>query len=198
MPPISPRTGRLGLPTMALALLLVLSAMTALSASPATARVPVEDYASYQPATRCSPKPKPGAVALSQWMVDTYGGGSTSISRACGDSTSEHTEGRAVDWPADVGKVADRKRVGRFLHRILRTDQAGEDHAWARRMGVMYVIWDDTMYAAWDRFEPKAYLSSSCKKRRSCSKTLRHRDHVHVSLTRQGGKGRTSWYDARH
>ena len=63
-------------------------------------------------------------------------------------------------------------------------------------MGVMYVIWDDRMYAAWDEFRPEPYLSSSCRSRRRCSPTLRHRDHLHVSLTRQGAKGSTSWYDA--
>jgi hypothetical protein len=30
-----------------------------------------------------------------------------------------------------------------------------------------------------------------------CSKTLRHRDHLHISLTRKGGKGRTSWFEGR-
>ena len=67
----------------------------------------------------------------------------------------------------------------------------------ARRMGIMYLIWDDRMYAAWNGFEPEPYLSSSCRKRAKCSTTLRHRDHLHVSLTRKGGRGATSWYAGR-
>jgi hypothetical protein len=53
------------------------------------------------------------------------------------------------------------------------------------------------MYAAWNRFEPEPYLSSSCPSRRKCSATLRHRDHLHISQTRAGGRGDTSWYDGR-
>lgn len=212
MPPYSPHLGRrsrrrveatpharpttLSRAVLALALLLGLTVVTPAVTAPAAARAPIEDYASWQPVKTCSPKPKPGTRELSRWMVKSYGGGQPSISRACAGSTSEHTEGRAIDWPLNANRKADRRRAKQFLKRILRTDKAGNSHAKARRMGIMYVIWNDRMYAAWDRFEPKPYLSSSCKKRRSCSKTLRHRDHVHVSLTRRAGKGRTSWYDA--
>ena len=61
----------------------------------------------------------------------------------------------------------------------------------------MYIIWNDHMYAAWDGFDREDYLSSSCKSRKKCSKTLRHRDHMHISLSRPGGKGATSWYDGK-
>ena len=61
----------------------------------------------------------------------------------------------------------------------------------------MYVIWNDRMYSAWDEFEPENYLSSSCPSKKKCSKTLRHRDHMHISLSRPGARGRTSWYDGR-
>ena len=61
----------------------------------------------------------------------------------------------------------------------------------------MYVIWNDEMYPAWDEFRPEPYLSSSCKSTKKCSKTLRHRDHVHVSLDQRGAKGRTSWFEDR-
>ncbi|MCR6030210.1 hypothetical protein GGQ22_01985 [Nocardioides sp. zg-579] len=64
-------------------------------------------------------------------------------------------------------------------------------------MGIMHLIWNDRRYAAWDSFEPEPYLSSSCRKRSTCSATLRHRDHVHISLTRKAGRGQTSWYAGR-
>ena len=80
---------------------------------------------------------------------------------------------------------------------LLKTDQYGHRHAMARRLGIMYIIWNDRMYASYDGFVAKRYLSSGCRTRRTCSPTLRHRDHVHVSLTRRGAKGRTSWYYAQ-
>ena len=57
--------------------------------------------------------------------------------------------------------------------------------------------WNDRIFSAWNEFEPEPYLSSSCRSTRKCSTTLRHRDHVHISLSRQGGRGETSWYDGR-
>ena len=76
-------------------------------------------------------------------------------------------------------------------------DGHGNPDARARRMGIMYVIWNDHMYPAWNGFQREPYLSSSCTSRKKCSTTLRHRDHLHISLTRKGGKGRTSWFTRR-
>jgi hypothetical protein len=175
---------------------LVAILLTLLLATPAHAS-PIEDYASYQPQSKCSPRAKPGTVYLGHWIVRKYGGGFGPISRPCRGGGSEHSEGRAFDWTVSVHRAADRRRVDRFFERIFRTDSAGNQHAWARRMGVMYVIWDDHMWSAWDGFRREGYLSSSCPSRRRCSETLRHRNHVHISLTRRGGNGRTSWFAGR-
>ena len=94
-------------PLRSLLLALTCVALLALPAAPSGAAGDIEDYPSYQPATRCTPKAKPGAVELGRWLQDEYGGGSVSISRACGGSTSEHTEGRAVDWSLDARVKAD-------------------------------------------------------------------------------------------
>ena len=67
----------------------------------------------------------------------------------------------------------------------------------ARRMGIMYVIWNDRSYASYRGFAPQPYLSSGCRTRKKCSKTLRHRDHVHISLTRKAARGKLSWYLAQ-
>lgn len=162
---------------------------------------PVEPYADYQPATHCSSRAKVGTVVLGHYLVRRYGGGFGSISRHCGrrrDVTSEHQEGRAFDWSLDARRARDRRSAQSFLRDILASDRAGNPHARARRMGIMYVIWNDRMWAAWDEFRPEPYLSSSCRTRKRCSPTLRHRDHLHVSLTRRGAQARTSWFVARH
>ncbi|WP_292604929.1 hypothetical protein [Nocardioides sp. REDSEA-S30_B4] len=103
----------------------------------------------------------------------------------------------AVDWSNDATTKAGRKRVKAFLKDVLAEDHRERPAAKARRMGIMYIIWNDQMYAAWRGFEPTDYLSSSCKRKKKCSKTLRHRDHVHISLSRQGGFGNTSFYEGR-
>ena len=161
------------------------------------ARADLEDFASYQPESRCSPRPKPGAVYLSTWLVKHYGGSRGRIGASCTPSVSEHQEGRAVDWTNDATTKAARKRVAAFMDDVFGPDHRDRPAALARRMGIMYVIWDDHIYSAWDGFEPRKYLSSSCPKIKKCSKTLRHRDHVHVSLSRSAARGRTSWFAGR-
>lgn len=158
----------------------------------------IEDYAPYQPQSHCSPKPKAGTVAMAHYLVKHFGGAFGGISRPCkSGGTSEHKEGRAFDWSLDATKRSDRLVAKAFLQWAFAADPRGNEDAKARRMGIMYVIWNDHMYSAWDGFQRQDYLSSSCKKISRCSKTLRHRNHVHISLDRQGGKGLTSWYEGR-
>jgi len=181
-----------------LAVLVALLVVLATALVPATAASsPIEDFADYQPQTKCSPKAKAGADYLADWLVKRYGGGRGRIGSACSDSVSEHQEGRAVDWRMDATKKKQRKQVQKFLKWAFAADKKDNPAAKARRMGIMYVIWNDKMWASWREFEPKPYLSSSCKNKKKCSKTLRHRDHVHVSLSRKGGFAKTSWYDGK-
>lgn len=176
----------------------VTAALTSLVA-PAAQAQEIEDYAAYDGATRCSPRAKPGTEALGRWLVRTQGGAYGGISRRCSrDSVSEHEEGRAFDWTLDATRKRDRQVATRFLALLRATDRAGNTDALARRMGIMYVIWDDHVYKSYDdEFARQDYRSSSCRRLRSCSSTLRHRDHMHISLSRAGARGRTSWYAGR-
>ena len=167
--------------------------------SAAAEPLPVEDYASYEPQTTCRRTPLPGTAVLTRWVNRSFAGGTARATiRACGSGgRSEHKDGRAIDWTMSATSARDRATVTTFLTRLRATDTQGNADALARRMGVMYVIWNDRMYAAWDEFEPKAYLSAGCTRLSTCSRTLRHRDHVHISLGKDGGWGRTSWYAGR-
>lgn len=156
--------------------------------------MPVEDYAGYQPQTTCKTTPKKGVLLLAAALT-ARGGGYGPISRSCsGSSTSEHKEARAFDWLLDATSPTDKALATTLLDELFAPDDTGAPHALARRMGIMYVIWNDTMYAAYDGFAKKTYLSSGCRSRRACSPTLRHRDHMHISLTRRAARGKTSWY----
>jgi hypothetical protein len=157
--------------------------------------LPVDDYSAYQPQTTCSKKPKAGTVALGEWLVATYGGSGGAVNRPCSHSgSSEHRDGRAIDWTLDADNPADRKLAKAFLAAAFATDVEGNPHALARRMGIMYVIWADHFYPAYHAFEKEAYLSSGCRSKKKCSKTLRHRDHMHISLSKAGAKALTSFY----
>ncbi|GAA1917123.1 hypothetical protein [Nocardioides hwasunensis] len=194
--------------TVVLVLGLVLGGAGVVAADPPDARrgivtssapylMPIESYARYQPQKKCNQTPGAGILAFADWLV-ARGGGYGPISRSCaGTSTSEHKESRAFDWLLDASDPADKALADALLAELFAPDDTGQPHALARRMGVMYVIWNDTMYASYDSFVAKKYLSSGCRTKKTCSPTLRHRDHVHVSLSRKGAKGLTSWYFAQ-
>ena len=184
-------------PRRLLTLLVATIACFAVIGSAQAAYGPVEPYARYDPQSTCSPKVKTGTRTLGRWIVLTYRGGYGPTSRACrGRSISEHKEGRAFDWRLNARSRTDRVRAARFLTRITATGPTGEEAELARRMGVMYLIWSDRIYAAYDGFRPRAYRSSSCRNKplSKCPRTLRHRDHMHISLSREGAAARTSFY----
>ena len=186
------------LPILLTALLSLLAPLGLLGPAHADAR-PIEDYAAYQPAGTCHPQPRPGTVALARWIHHRFGG-YVGMSRPCGKHrsvTSEHQAGRALDWSNDVHSAADRRRVHRLFDELFATDRHGNTDARARRMGIMYVIWNDRIFEAGNGFRPERYKNSGCRRVKRCSPTLRHRDHVHISLDGQGARGLTSWYAAR-
>jgi hypothetical protein len=161
---------------------------------------PVLDAPSpYEAQTTCTRKPRPGTVALASWLTSTYKAtGSMGMMRACSSGgRSEHKDGRAFDWKADVRKKKTRRAAYDFIAKALATDAAGNPHALARRMGIMYLIYDDTIWSSYSDFRPRPYLNAGCKKRKKCSRTLRHLDHVHISLGYAGAAAQTSWYRSR-
>jgi hypothetical protein len=158
---------------------------------PATPRFPedIEPYPAYDGQSTCSPAAKPGMIAYRDMVMNAYPGtASYGISRDCNiGGTSEHKEGRAWDWANDANSPAARRRVSNFIRWLLATDEYGHRHAMARRLGVMYIIWNRQifkLYRASDGWT--AYTGSSP-----------HTDHVHVSLTRRGGNKRTSFWTMR-
>jgi subtilisin family serine protease len=143
----------------------------------------IDPYAAYDPQRTCDPTPKPGAVMLAGLLLDAVPGTTNlGVTRACHlGPTSEHKEGRAFDWGVPPQHAA---AVDAVLDRLLATDEAGNAHALARRMGIMYVIWDGAIWAA---YRPDAGW-------RPYRGPDPHTDHVHVSLSWDGGLALTSFW----
>lgn len=157
----------------------------------------VEDYARYDGQSSCADAVLPGTDFLLRHLVRTHPGTrAVSTLRDCsGSSTSEHKDGRALDWGVDATVPEEKAVADAWLEQVFATDARGNAHALARRMGIMYVIWDDRIFSAYDGFEERPYRP--CERLRDCSRTARHRDHVHVSLSRAGAAAQTSFYRAR-
>jgi len=159
----------------------------------------IEGLSTYQGQTTCSPSAKPGTVRLQKWLVARYPGtGTSGIVRSCAyGGKSEHKEGRAFDWRVDVTDDVQRAQANALVELLLDTDDRGNRAAIARRMGLMYFIWADQIYSASSGFVPRPYVHAACRSvpLAVCSLTLRHRDHVHFSLSWAGALARTSFWD---
>jgi len=159
----------------------------------------IEPLASYVPANSCNPAAKPGTTALAELLVRTYPGTSYGISRSCGAGlpTSEHYDGRAVDWMNSVRTPAQAAQADAVISWLRATDSHGNAWANARRLGVMYVIWDDHILGLYDPGAGwRPYSSCAQHPERSWDTTC-HRDHMHLSLTWPGAMGTTSFWTGR-
>jgi hypothetical protein len=167
-------------------------APTAANAAVPTPKPPValpagiEPMPPYQPQTYCDPVDKPGPVAFGRLLTATYRDTSVvSISRPCGTDTSEHYDGRALDWGAYYKNTTQVAEVNAVLAWLFAKDAAGNPNAMLRRLGIMYVIWNKQIWGAWSqKWEPYA-----CSDETSC-----HQNHVHFSFDWSGALKKTSFW----
>jgi hypothetical protein len=172
-------------------------ALTTLAAAPAAAAVPktpkfgssIENLSPYQPQTKCHPTAQPGVLKFRALILRTYAGtGDDGIVRGCKvGGTSEHKEGRAWDWMVSVKNPHQVAQVTALFHWLFAADAYGHKYAMARRMGVMYIIWNGKIWGS--------YAASAGWRHYSCSGvTGCHRNHVHFSFSKAGASGRTSYW----
>lgn len=156
----------------------------------------IEPLAGYVAADSCDPVVRPGVERFAALLQRTWPGTSTGITRACGADplpTSEHYDGRAVDWMVGTGPRG-RARATALVHWLFARDAAGNRWAMARRLGVMYVIWHNHIWGAYSAEEGWRPYSSCARHPGRAWDTTCHRDHVHVSFSWAGATGRTSFF----
>ena len=165
----------------------VAAAGTATAAPRRPAFGPVIDDVSYEPQRRCSPHAKPGVVAFRAMARTHFGAGDLGITRSCGrGGVSEHKEGRAWDAAYNYYKPAQRANAQRLIAWLTAPDEYGNPAANAKRLGVMYVIWNKKIWAPYAEERGwRPYRGASS-----------HRDHIHISFTWDGAMKRSTWWDA--
>lgn len=156
---------------------------------------PIDPYAAFEPQRICHPAAKPGAVALSDLILHAFPETqSYGISRDCDiGGRSEHKEGRAFDWGVDANDPEERAIADALVDLLLAPDAEGNEHALARRMGIMYIIWDGQV---WSSHRPDEGWRPYRHPSGAADPTLDHEDHVHISLSWEGAMGRTSLWRA--
>ena len=214
-PSVTPRlrrqVGRLHAGILVAVAVLVCSVLATAPAASAAAPVPptptglpsgVEELASYVGANSCDASTKPGSAAVGALLVKTYPGTSYGSARACASdslATSEHYDGRAVDWMADSRNATQRAQANAATAWMLATDKTGNTYAMARRLGVMYLIWNNRSWSAYRPQEGwKEYSGClSSAKASSSYDTACHRNHVHISLSWAGAMKRSSYWSQK-
>ncbi|MGZ8801954.1 MAG: hypothetical protein ACXWZL_04865 [Mycobacterium sp.] len=150
----------------------------------ALAAATIDAHLGYMPQSTCTPKAKPGTTAVLKLLMSNWGGSSSGISRQCSvGATSEHKEGRALDWRMSVKSASQRKRVGQAVAWL--TANHGEA---AYRLGVMYIIWNQRI---WSLYYPELGWRKMANRG---SLTANHKNHVHISLSWDGAMKQTSWW----
>jgi hypothetical protein len=155
----------------------------------------------YDPATHCSPKPKPGMTAFVAWLQRNARGvswGTYRCERWGSHEASLHAEGRAVDWHLDVSDAADRREARRLIELFLAPDSVGTPHALARRMGVEEIIWDCSYWGAGmqDFIAYKTCVNKHGDVRKHVDPTVAHRNHIHFGLSLAGAARRTTYWES--
>jgi hypothetical protein len=154
---------------------------------------PIEDYA-YDDADHCVKTAQPGTKALQGWLERNVRGeswGTVRCEKWGPKEYSVHAEGRAIDWRLDSRRPKERRAAMNLIEALLATDQNGNEHALARRMGVQGIIFDCKSW--WSGMDGMGTYSA-CEGNKHPDPTTAHRDHVHLELNWDGARKQTSFW----
>lgn len=155
----------------------------------------VEDFPEYVPQDTCSPSPKPGVVYFSRMVLRSHPRtGSFGISRACNvGGTSEHKEGRAWDWKVSLRQ--QKSTAHHVIHWLLGRDRYGSRAARARRLGIMYLIWNKRIWIPREGWRTYCVArDGGCFSPSDGTARNPHTDHVHFSFTWPGARRGSTWW----
>lgn len=148
----------------------------------------IEPLAPYVGQSTCDPTIKPGTAALRTLVHAAYPiTGDLGITRDCAiGGTSEHKEGRAWDWAVNAYSAQQDAAAKDMFAWLFATDGSGHTYAMARRLGIMYMIYNQHIWSA----------SNADAGWRPYTGPNPHVDHVHISLSWPGALKTTSYWVA--
>jgi hypothetical protein len=157
----------------------------------------IEDFGGYDGQSRCDPTEKPGVQAFRNLVVAAYPNtGYGSIVRDCAiGGQSEHKEGRAWDWTVSAAISSQKAAADKLIAWLAAEDRYGNDAAMARRLGIMYLIWNRRIWfpgSGWRTYCRDK--NGACREPGSGDVRHPHTDHVHFSFTWAGAKKQTTYW----
>jgi peptidoglycan hydrolase-like protein with peptidoglycan-binding domain len=170
---------------------------TAVPITPSGLPSGLEPLAAYVPQVSCDPTAKAGVLKLAHLLTATYPGTGYVVTHPCGEDAiaDEHADGRALDWQVSARDDTEKAQAQAFLSWLFATDHDGRPFAMARRLGIMYVIWDDNIWGAYDALTGWRPYSTCAQHPEQASDVVCHRDRLHISLSWAGAQATTSFWD---
>ena len=157
--------------------------------------LPIDPYR-YDYAKSCRRTASAGIRGLKRWLEANSLGESwgTLVCRnvAGSSNVSLHAEGRAIDWRLDAARPREKRAADALIRMLLATDSKGNRHALARRMGIQEIIFNCRAWFTGDGLEPYRPCS-----RRGVTRTIAHKDHIHLGLNWRGAQRRTTFWAPR-
>lgn len=208
--PSSARVNWRKVPTLfaGFALLLGLLVVPAGAGSAASTPVPLPgvdlpdelDWAAeYHGTTICHPQPKPGTLRLGALLDRTYGEYTKYYAGTACPNGLQHQEGRAIDWMVNSARNVENAKAEAFIAWLLADGPNGESAANARRLGIMYLVWNNRIWAIYRQSDGwRNYQGCTSGSRQSSGNdTSCHRDHIHISLSWDGANAQTSFWTGK-
>lgn len=134
----------------------------------------------------CDPVARPGVVDFAETISRVYGRRWYHTFRTCQSDVSEHYDGRALDWAILAADPAQ-KEIADGITAWLTKPVNGIYGANARRLGIMYIIWNGKVW--------RSYRDSN--KWLTYTGAVPHIDHIHFSFGWDGACKRTSWWTGK-
>jgi hypothetical protein len=136
----------------------------------------------------CTGAALPGTLALARLIAARWHSGSLRLGYACVEASpgivDVHGEGRALDWRLRARSPHDLAIGNGIVTWLLADDRRGNRHARARRLGVQEIAWNGRV---WTSSRWRAGL-------RPIRRGDRRRRWLHIALTREGARQRTSYW----
>ena len=121
--------------------------------------------------TECRDKPQPGTLGVVEILRVTFPEHADfSLMRGCDvGPRSEHKDGRAIDWMVDVEDDEERDAAEDFIDYLTAKDVDGKKNAHLRRLGIMYVIWNEEILRSYDIDEGWQPMTGRTSTPRTCT-----------------------------
>ena len=106
--------------------------------------------------------------------------------------------GMALDWSVDVSISPEWDAGNNVLEWLFETDQHGNAHARIRRLGITQIIWNNRIWNSYEQSDrslgPDTQTWDIFTTTPGASRTWKHLDHMHISLSEDGAFKNTSWW----